>query len=289
MRRPCFLLFVSVLVAACGDDSPKQSTIRFLQPSATYSEVDPYLLKIPVTIEPERNQTTNIKVTWDRTDTTVFLGGDFEFDNTVTIKSFNKELFLEVHIFDDKQLDGDDVITFKLSDPTNSVATSDKPEESQFVLTIKDNELYPAGYLQADLTWNMKDPMADVRDISMELYALTDLTIVNNSIVGDPKIIASNTETGFKTVNISQFEAGKGYYLAVYFNQGIWKNTSYASLNLNGLGLVDKNFTLKAYDITGVGNAYLLGPIVSNGNKLSVGRTTDIEGRFVKNFNPRSE
>lgn len=286
MRSPCLLVLLAVLVASCGDDSPKKSTVRFLQSSATYSETDFYLLKIPVAIEPERNQTTSIKVTWDRTDTTAFLGGDFEFDNTVTIKSFNKELFLEVHIFDDKQLDGDDVITFELSDPTNSVATSDKPGESQFVLTIKDNEQYPGGYLQADLTWNMKDPMADVRDISMELYALTDLTIVNNSIVGNPKIIASNTETGFKTVNIPQFETGKDYYLAVYFNQGIWKNTSYASLNLNGLGLVNKNYTLKAYDITGVGNAYLLGPIVSNGTKVSVGRTTDIEGRFVKNFNP---
>jgi hypothetical protein len=276
-----FWVIVLWFVLSCQENEyDKTATVKFEVEEAVYSE-DMLDAKINVVLDRERNVNTIVKISWEALDTTSFYGGDFELADEISIRAFNTTGFFHLSIFNDQQIDPDDKIRVKLKGlkAGDNAKFSDDPKETEFTFTIKNNDIVPTDKLQADLTWHLENPHANIGDINFDLYLQTDV-VISNGLVSEigTTVDESDQPGGFESVWVKEGDPDKEYFVVVYFQQTWAGEVVTFNLNLNGLGY-KKSFGGKlADDELG---AIFIGPFSKSGSQVQYnGRAGNEESRM---------
>jgi hypothetical protein len=272
-RKLLSCYFIFTLVSCTEDEYSKTATVKLGSPSATYSEEVANSVKVYYKLDRARNVDTPLSVSWNSTDSTVFLGGDFGFSRNFKIKAFNTDGFFEVNIENDTQIDNDDNIVLKLIQPTDSkLRISDKIEESQFLITITNDDLVNPDQLQADLTWRRSIGQENINEVNFDLY-LQSGVVFDNGVITKIGTTYKSSEYpgGFETIKLSKADKDQKYFLVVYFQKSRIDEKALYSLTLNGMGFTKKTFR-RTFDFTEVGAAIFYGPFTKSGSTITSGR-----------------
>lgn len=278
------IAFVTLFSNSCKEENEydKDATIRLDASTATYDE-NAANIRIGFTIDHIRNENLSLKASIKVNDTTTYQDLDFQITSEAILKQFTNKGYFQLSIIDDKQIDLDDQIEITLLDPMqNKVGLSDKLEERNFKLLIKNNDQIAPDKFQADLTWRRKDPKDLPTGANLNLYVQTDVVVTDGVVTSIGKTFTSSEESNiFETVNLFESNPDKEYYIVVFFNLTYLNDIISYTLTLNGFGFNQKNFRKQLYD-TDLGAAIFYGPFYKSGNKiLGAGRSSEKLNEYV--------
>ncbi len=271
---------------SCKEKDEGVPTIKFLAKEVVYSEAD-RIVKIPVTMDGERNIRTKLGYKWTTGDGTTFFGGDFDFNTeNVLFGSFQKVAHIELSIIEDEQLDTHDIIFLQLQPPADAGAKlSDKPNETIFKVTINNNDVLPPDTFQADLTWHRSNPYDRISEMNLDLYVQTGLKVSNGQVTDLGKTFTSGANTGgFETIKIKKSDPKTTYFIVVFFQRAILAESVTYTLTFNGMGFSNKTFT-NTWLGTDVGAAVIY-TYTNSGREGGRTESNDLNGYQVVNFKP---
>ena len=268
-------IVVSLFSTCSKDDYSKTATVKFESATATYSE-DGGTVKIGIQLDRQHNVNTELHAVWTSKDTTTFIGTDFDFGTDLTIKPFTTQAYFQFTIVDDKQIDLNDLITLKITEPIGqNVKLSNNAAETQFDLTITDNDQAVANRLQADLAWHRTNPHDNVKLIDFDLYLQDNVQIANGAITDIGTTFASSLELiNFETLTLKDSDPDQEYFLVVYFKLALLQEYADYTLTLNGFGFSNKTFSGKLNDVD-VGAAIFYGPFIKSGTSIGGRRKSE--------------
>jgi len=228
-----------LLISSCSKNSdPGSATVKFTTTTATYAE-DKGAINIQATLSAAQSENVVITYDWASTDTTTYLGGDF---NLLTPTSFiiNKGETtgnLQIQIIDDTQIDPVDNLTFTLTGVSGGSVKLGTDTESKFTLTISNNDITQSGKLQTDLTWHLGsvNDKTNINNVNLDVYLQYNVSYTSNSITsaGDTQTSSMNT-SGYETIFLNSTDTDQEYFIAVSYTSGS-VSVPY-QLTLNGFG-----------------------------------------------------
>lgn len=262
-------LLVGILSLSCSDKTTSPKIVKFTAAQSTFSESSG-TVSVPVSISEKETSNVTVTYSWSSPSDTTYLGGDFLIDNigSVVITAGQTSGIINLQILDDSQIDGQDAIKLTITAVSGGNAKMSGTEaDLSTEILINDNDTAPTDKLQIDITWHLKDRLANINGVNLDLYSQYNVSASGGSITNIGSTLTSSDNTsGFETIFIGSSDTDQDYYFAINYLSGT-SNLTY-TLTLNGLGFTGQSGN-GSFASSDSGYASFWGPFTKSGSTVS--------------------